>query len=468
MRANAPGGQAPRREISDRMPRRVIRPTCVTDALAALGEYGPRARVVAGGTDVLVELQRKADPSEILVDVSALEELRFVRLEQGRVVLGGLATHNDVLAAPFARDAALPLAQAALEVGAPQIRTRATVAGNLVTASPANDTIAPLLALGASVTLISAHGERTLELDDFFTGFRRTALRPDELIREIAFPALGAARRGMFVKLGLRGAQAISVLALAIVVEEAPAGTIRDARIALGCVAPTVVRARLAEDALIGGTLDPQTCALIGALACESAAPIDDIRGSAGYRTTVLAGLVADALQRLGARTEADGFPDRPVLLETVRPAETAPTPFAGTVVATINGERRGLPDVGDRTLLAVLRDDAGLCGTKEGCGEGECGACTVWLDGRAVMSCLVLASQAHGAAVTTIERLGDRRPVASAASRVRRSRRGAMRLLHPRDADGRGEAARRARCADARRTSDGDQRKHLPLHRLP
>ncbi len=111
------------------MPRRVIRPTCVTDALAALGEFGPTARVVAGGTDVLVELQRTSDSSEILVDVSGLEELRFVRLEAGRVVLGGLATHNDVLAAPFARDAALPLAQAALEVGAPQIRTRATVAG---------------------------------------------------------------------------------------------------------------------------------------------------------------------------------------------------------------------------------------------------------------------------------------------------------------------------------------------------
>ncbi|HZO92458.1 MAG TPA: FAD binding domain-containing protein [Candidatus Baltobacteraceae bacterium] len=401
--------------------RRIVRPTCLDDALEALRANGARARVVAGGTDVLVELQRKADPSEILVDVSALDELRYVRLENGRVALGGLATHNDVLAAPFARETMLPLAQAALEVGAPQIRTRATVAGNIVTASPANDTIAPLLALGASVTLVAAGGrERTVPIDEFFTGFRRTVVRPDELIREIGFPALDATRRGIFVKLGLRRAQAISVLALAIVIEHDARGTVRDARIGLGCIAPTVVRARVAEEALTGATLDAETCALIGALARESAVPIDDVRGSAAYRSDVVGGLVADALQRLAAGTEADGFPERPVLLETPAPRATHAggsdgalgaahaMPFDGTLCATINGVPYTLPDVGDRTLLAVLRDDAALCGTKEGCAEGECGACTVWLDGKAVMSCLVLASQAHGATITTIEGLAD------------------------------------------------------------
>jgi len=389
------------------MSRRILRPTSLDDALAALRAHGAHGRIVAGGTDVLVELQRKADPAEVLIDVGALDELRYVRLENGRVRIGGLATHNDVLAAPFACEAALPLAQAALEVGAPQIRTRATVAGNLVTASPANDTIAPMLALGASVTLIAAGGrERTLPLDEFFTGFRRTALRPDELIREIHFPALGPERRGIFVKLGLRRAQAISVLALAIVVEREPRGAVTDARIALGCVAPTVVRADVAENALIGATLDEETCALIGALARESAAPIDDVRGSAAYRREVIGALVADALQRLAAGTEAAGFPERPVLLETAAPRAASAMPFDGTLRATINGEPRTLPGVGDRTLLAMLRDDAGLTGTKEGCAEGECGACTVWLDGKAVMSCLVLASQAHGAAITTIEGL--------------------------------------------------------------
>ncbi|GAC1405467.1 MAG: hypothetical protein NVSMB64_10370 [Candidatus Velthaea sp.] len=386
------------------MPRRIIRPTTLAAACAALDQE-PSARIVAGGTDVLVELARKPDPAETLIDVSALDELRFVRLEGGEVVLGGLATHNDLLAAPFARCAALPLAQASLEVGAPQIRARATIAGNLVTASPANDTIAPLLALGASVTLRSAHGERSVALDDFFTGFRSTVVRPNELICAIRFPAITAERRGVFVKLGLRRAQAISVIDLAVVVDFAPDATVRSARIALGCVAPTVVRAERAERSLAGRRLDPATCAAIGELACEDAAPIDDVRASAAYRNDVLRGLVAECLQRLADGREADGFPERPVLLQTPV-THPAAQPFEGTLSATINGQLRRIAEVGDKTLLAVLRDDAALRGTKEGCGEGECGACTVWLDGAAVMSCLVLASQAHGGCVTTIEGL--------------------------------------------------------------
>src|ERR1700736_2987676 len=136
MLANSPG-----------MWSRVVRPASVAEALDVLANHGDGARIVAGGTDVLVELQRGVKPTATLIDVSALRELKYVRREGDVVALGGLATHNDVLAAPFAREAMLPLAQACIEVGAPQIRARGTIAGNLVTASPANDTIAPLLAL---------------------------------------------------------------------------------------------------------------------------------------------------------------------------------------------------------------------------------------------------------------------------------------------------------------------------------
>ena len=389
------------------MARRIVRPRTLDDALTALRGLGERARAIAGGTDVLVELQRQPDRSDTLIDLSALGELRYVRRDGEQVVLGGGCTYNDLLAWPAARDAALPLAQAALEVGAPQIRARATIAGNLVTASPANDAIAPLLALDATLTLASAGGERVVALDDFFTGFRRTVLRRDELIREIRFRALAPSRRGVFIKLGLRRAQAISVIAVAAVVETGADGTVRAARIAMGCVAPTVVRARDAEAALVGSKLDAATCARAAALARNSASPIDDVRGSADYRAGVLEGLVADALTRLTAGREAEGFPGRPVLLQT-RPRPARAPAFDGTLVATVNGTPRRIAGVGDKTLLAVLRDHAGLRGTKEGCAEGECGACTVWLDGAAVMSCLVLASQAHGGDVTTIEGLAD------------------------------------------------------------
>lgn len=388
----------------------VVRPTSVPEALDLLASRGASARIVAGGTDVLVELQRGVKPTATLIDISALRELKGVHRTGGIVTLGGLATHNDVLAAPFARSAMLPLAQACLEVGAPQIRARGTIAGNLVTASPANDTIAPLIALNAELVLLSAGGERTLALGDFYTGFRATQLRSDELVRAIRFRALDRNRRGVFLKLGLRRAQAISVIDIAVVVTLDADGVARDARIALGCLAPTVVRATAAEAYLEGNVLDDAACAEAGRLAVGDAAPIDDVRGSAAYRRTTLAGLVTRALRRIATGREADGYPAAPVLLETpARPAP--PRTFDGSIDATINGTRRTLVGAEQKTLLDALRENAGLTGAKEGCAEGECGACTVWLDGAAVMSCLVPASQAHGATITTIEGLaGDDR----------------------------------------------------------
>lgn len=386
---------------------KVVRPATVAEAFAALSAQQGQARIVAGGTDVLVELQRGVKPTATLIDVSALHELAYVGRSDGVVALGGLATHNDVLAAPFARTAMLPLAQACIEVGAPQIRTRGTIAGNVVTASPANDTIAPLIALDAEIVLASQQGERVLALTDFYTGFRATQLRPDELVRELRFRELGPARRGIFLKLGLRRAQAISVIDVAVVVALGASGVVTHARIALGCVAPTVVRAVSAEAYLAGKRLDGATCAEAGRIACNDAAPIDDVRGSAGYRSTTLAALVARALERIANRREADGFPDAPVLLETPAPRPLT-LAFDGTIETTINGDRRTLHGAERKTLLNALRENAGLTGAKEGCAEGECGACTVWLDGAAVMSCLVPAAQAHGAEIVTIEGLAN------------------------------------------------------------
>ncbi|MDQ2992329.1 MAG: FAD binding domain-containing protein [Candidatus Eremiobacteraeota bacterium] len=382
-----------------------LRPTTEAEALRLLAEHGAGARIVSGGTDVLVELQRGIKLTGTLIDISALDALKFVRREGDEIVIGGIATHNDVLASNDCRTSALALVQSCVEVGAPQIRTRGTLAGNLVTASPANDTIAPFFALGAKIVLKSVRGERTVEIEEFFTGFRATVMEPDELLMQIRVRATQADERSIFLKLGLRRAQAISVIALAAQVALDNRGMVTEARIALGCVAPTIVRVPRTEAFLRGRYLDEATIAKAAAMATDEVRPIADVRGSAEYRKETVAVYIAEALERMRDNKQAEGLPKELVLLDTGESTK-GQLAFVDTIEATINGEPRTLGGAATKTLLNALRDDAHLTGAKEGCAEGECGACTVWIDGMAVMSCLVPAPQIHGKKVTTIEGL--------------------------------------------------------------
>jgi xanthine dehydrogenase iron-sulfur cluster and FAD-binding subunit A len=387
--------------------QQVQQPHSLDEALALLAQADEHTRIVSGGTDVLVEVQRGVKPARTLIDITKLTALKYVRAHGETIELGGLATHNDVLASPACVEHALPLVQACAEVGAPQIRTRGTIAGNLVTASPANDTIAPLVALDAQIEMRSLTGTRVVPIDEFFTGFRTTVLRRDELITAMRFPKLRADQRGLFLKLGLRRAQAISVIDVAFVVTF-DGDAVRDARIALGCLAPTIVRASGAQRYLRGKKLDAATRREAAHLALDDASPIGDIRGSKNYRETTLAVFIEEGLARIAEGRHADGLLDPPVLLDTGDGSSVPATPFDGTIVATINGTPMRLEGAQNKTLLNALRENAQLTGSKEGCAEGECGACTVWLDGMAVMSCLVPAAQAHGASITTIEGLAN------------------------------------------------------------
>lgn len=383
-----------------------LQPTSLVEALDLVSEYGANARLVAGGTDVLVELQRGVKPTQTLIDLSAVPDLQYVRLDGGFLAIGALATHNALLRSPLSWQYALPLVQACQEVGAPQIRTRATVAGNLLTASPANDTIPPLLALDAELVLASRAGERVLPLSQFYRGVRRTELQVGEVLREIRVPVKEGERRGLFLKLGLRRAQAISVVNVALVLSFVE-GLVSEARITLGCVAPVVVRASHVEAFLVGKRLEAETCRQAAQLVAQDCAPIDDVRASASYRLLTLTNLLAHGLTRLAE--QSDSTHPSPVLLQTDRAASEQPSlPLASlpddSIQTTINGQTARFSHVRQKTLLNFLREDAGLTGCKEGCAEGECGACTVWLNGQAVMSCLVPAAQAHNASLKTIE----------------------------------------------------------------
>ncbi len=396
--------------------------TSIDQAVQILSEQGERARIVAGATDLILELERGVRKGvETLIDLTRVPGLDQIVMDEDEVIhLGPLVTHNHCTASKLIQERAFPLAQAAWEVGAPQIRNRGTVAGNLITASPANDTITPLMALGASLTLRSIRGERVVALQDFYTGVRRTVMQPDEILVDIFFPAMKINQRGTFIKLGLRRAQAISVVNAAVILtlEEgngsgASATRAGQVMITLGSVAPTIIRARKAETYLNGRDLGEVTINHTAELAMQDATPISDIRGSAAYRREMVKVCVARALKAIASHQEKDNFPVRPVLLWGREYKGEAPVLQAasehrqGTVIETrINGKSYTFDRGYEKTLLHLLRDEAGLIGTKEGCAEGECGACTIFLDGVAVMSCLVPAGRAHGAEIVTIEGL--------------------------------------------------------------
>ncbi len=401
----------------------------LAEALELLAEHRDRARVIAGGTDILLELERGQRPGvEVLIDITRIPKLDQIDLRGDTVRLGALVTHNHVVGSELLVQRALPLAQACWEVGAPQIRNRGTVAGNLITASPANDTITPLWALGASVTLSSLDGERTVPLNQFYTGVRRNVMRADELLTAITFPALSANERGIFLKLGLRRAQAISVVDVAVMLafeSDAPQALVTRASITLGSVAPTIFEARVAQESLVGRALTPETAVEAARLAAAAVTPIDDVRGPAEYRVEMVRVLVGRALKALAIRSERAAYPTDPAMLWGEKHSAYSPHPdglcdhHAGeSITTTINGARRMINSGQDKTLLRFLREDAGLPGTKEGCAEGECGACTVFLDGAAVMACMVAAPRADGAEIVTVEGLrqnGDLHPIQTA-----------------------------------------------------
>ncbi len=388
-------------------------PTTVDEVLRLLADHGKDSRIVAGGTDLMVELRRNASRGLALIDVTRLGREDRVWLDgDNRIHVGSAATHNQVAASGLLADRGMPLALASSQVGTPQVRNRGTVAGNLVTASPANDTITALWALDARLTLRSVRGQRTLSFPEFYRGVRTTAIARDEMVTDISFPALGGQQRGIFIKRGLRRANAISVVNAAAVLTFEGERVTR-AAITLGSVAPIIIRASEAEKALLGAPLSAERIAEAALLSAQAAVPIADVRGSAEYRRAAAGFLVRRALAALregdpqaaipGAAPKLWGRTDGrfPAQRGTaLRHSNGGPEP----IECTVNGEHVAVRGANGKRLLDMLREDLGLTGAKEGCGEGECGACTVWMDGIAVLACLVPAPRAHGTHIVTIE----------------------------------------------------------------
>jgi xanthine dehydrogenase iron-sulfur cluster and FAD-binding subunit A len=400
-----------------------INATSTDEVVKILAEKKERARVIAGGTDLILELERGLRKGlDTLIDVSRIPKLDQITIDEDDVIhLGALVTHNDCVASKLIRKSAYPLARAAWEVGAAQIRNRGTIAGNLITASPANDTISPLMALGASVTLLSTRGERTIPLQEFYTGVRKTVMQADEMLVDISFPALKKSQHGTFIKLALRRAQAISLVNATIILN-LKENIVKSAVITLGAVTPIIVHAEEAEKFLAKKKLNKKNIAQAAELAMQAAHPIDDVRGSAVYRREMVRVITARGLTAIHEGTEQAGMPKKPVLLsgsEVERKAQSKTEFPESAIETTINGKSYSFKSGHNKTLLRLLREDGMLTGTKEGCAEGECGACTVFMDGKAVMACLVPAPRAHGAEIITVEGLAFPTPLPEGEERL-------------------------------------------------
>lgn len=288
--------------------------TELEEALALKAEYGARGHFIAGGTDLLVGLRAQSPslPPVEVIDITRIGKLDGISLVNSAgskradsVRLGPLVTHAQIAASSNLQKWAMLLAEASAEIGSPQIRNRATIGGNIANGASCADTVPPLIALGAELTLRSVRGARRVLLEEVTTAPYETILAPDEMITEIDFPPIPGRSGSAFVKLGRRNALSISRMSIAVVVVQGDQKTIKDLRIAAGSVVPTVRRFRSVESVLRGesATIDRITAA--GEALAAEMVRISGRRWSTPYKEPVVAALLRRALERAIARAQA-------------------------------------------------------------------------------------------------------------------------------------------------------------------
>jgi CO/xanthine dehydrogenase FAD-binding subunit len=270
------------------------------DALSILHDRLDGIKLIAGGTDAIIQAKDGSLQTRQLLDISSLPELRYIRREGSVIHIGALSTYSDITESPMLNSSCRMLVEASRMIGSLQIQNRATIGGNLGNASPAGDTIPPLYALDANVKVQNHERSRLVPLEKFFLGYRKIDLQPDEIITEISFEAVEKPYDGTFLKLGLREGHFISLVSLAIRVKwESEGDKFSDVSVALGAVAPVVFRARKCEEYLKNRTLADDTIWNAGKIASEESSPISDLRASANYRRAVIPSLLYKAVDTL-------------------------------------------------------------------------------------------------------------------------------------------------------------------------
>lgn len=266
-----------------------VKPNDLSDLHEIMAEHEARATVIAGGTNLIPDMRHGEKLPELLIDISDLTELAFIREDNGSIAIGAATTIAEMATSPILLENSPILASAAKQLGNPLTRNRATVGGNLVNASPCADTAPPLLALDASVDILSPGGKsRQVPLSKFFRGYKFTDLVKGEVLTAIRFPKPKVSTKGGHTKIGLRNAASICVASIAVVLDM-NGKTCRTARVAAGSVAPIPMRAVRVEKLLKGQEITDALLEECMTVVKEEISPISDIRGSLEYRSYVTA-----------------------------------------------------------------------------------------------------------------------------------------------------------------------------------
>jgi probable selenate reductase FAD-binding subunit len=276
-------------------------PSSLSEALAILKDYQGKAKLLAGGTDLIPKMKKRIVLADMILDLNHVPGLANIELRKDALYIGALARLEEIKDSPLVQKKALALVQAIRIMASPPIRNRGTIAGNLGTASPAADTAPPLLVLNASVRLQSSAGERIIPLTDFFLGPAETMKRPDEILTEVIIPMEEG--RSAFQKLGRRKAFTLSI-ASAAAFAKTRGGKMEEIRVALGAVAPTPIRGRKVEEALKGREVNAENIAQAAEWIKKEVRPISDVRASAEYRRDMSYVLVKRVLTQIGGGGE--------------------------------------------------------------------------------------------------------------------------------------------------------------------
>ena len=376
-----------------------VEPATLDEAVQLLAERGDEAALLAGGTYLLIQMKMERAAPQSVINVAHLPGLKGLTQEEGGLRVGALTTVRDLRNAPEIQERYTALAEACAAFGSTQIQIMGTVGGNVCNGSPASDTVPALLAFDAQARIAGpvAPGE--------------VALEPGEILTDLTLPEPAPNMGSAFIKISRVAADLAKANVAAVVVREGD--TIKACRLAYGSVGPVVTRVREAEEALVGQPFSAELALEAGRIASEQITPIDDVRSTAWYRREVVKVLTHDVLQmawqrageQVAARTGAEpaGLPG----VEGSRGEGWHLGPGEKRVVTlTVNGVRHDLAVAPNDVLLNVLREQLQLTGAKYGCGIGECGACTVQMNGQPALSCLVLAVAADGSDVLTVEGL--------------------------------------------------------------